>query len=182
MRDSWLCIPHNVNHSIKDFTLRATKWNRKLFGNIFHMKKRLLAHLGGIQKALCIRPCFTLLDLERDLTGQYQDILRMEEEFLALKSRIQWSILGDRNTSFFHLSTDLQNLIRSHFVKLYTTEEVSSNRSSHAHINCTFLTEDGKSLLENFVSNQEIENAFKSFKPIKAPGPDGLYPIFFQKF
>jgi hypothetical protein len=32
------------------------------------------------------------------------------------------------------------------------------------------------------VSKQEITAAFKSFKPYKAPGPDGFHPVFFQKF
>ena len=39
-----------------------------------------------------------------------------------------------------------------------------------------------KLLLDLPISRVEIESAFKSFKPFKVPGPDGLHPIFFQKF
>jgi hypothetical protein len=98
-------FPHDVNLAIKDFTIRASRLNREVFGNIFHKKRRLLARLNGIQKSLSFRPCVVLLDLEKDLTCQYQNILHLEEEFWALKSKLQWSTLGDRNTSFFHLST-----------------------------------------------------------------------------
>lgn len=85
VRDSWLCFPHDVNLEIKDFMNRALKRNREVFGNIFHKKKHLLACLNGIQKSLSFRPCAALLDLERDLTCQYQNILILEEEFWALK-------------------------------------------------------------------------------------------------
>ncbi len=90
-----MCFPQDVNLAIKDFTNRALKWNREVFGNIFHKKKRSLARLNGNQKSLSFRLCAALLDLERNLTCQYQNILRLEEDFWALKSRIQWSNLGD---------------------------------------------------------------------------------------
>ena len=32
-------------------------------------------------------------------------VLTQEEEFWALKSRVNWMIQGDRNTSFYHVST-----------------------------------------------------------------------------
>jgi hypothetical protein len=62
------------------------------------------------------------------------------------------------------------------------TEAVRSLRTPHHHINCTKLTNEEKLLLDLPVSRVDIERAFKSFKPLKAPGPDGLHPVFFQKF
>lgn len=37
-------------------------------------------------------------------------------------------------------------------------------------------------MLEAPLRESEILNALKSFKPMKAPGPDGLHPLFFQKY
>ena len=67
--------------------------------------------------------------MERSLTAQYQNILFMEEEFWALKSRLQWSFLGDRNTSFFHLSI----ICRRHHNKIWCLKNTSSIWSSLAH-------------------------------------------------
>ena len=39
------------------------------------------------------------------LLNEYHQTLYLEEEFWASKSRIDWTLLGDKNTSFFHLST-----------------------------------------------------------------------------
>ena len=84
---------------------KVTIWNREIFGNHFHKKLRLVARLTGIQKSLAFRPCIDLMDVESTLTSQYHNILLLKEEFWALKSRLHWATLGDRNTSFFHFST-----------------------------------------------------------------------------
>lgn len=41
-------------------------WNKKVFENIFHRKRRVEVRLSGIQKALAIRPNAHLLALERE--------------------------------------------------------------------------------------------------------------------
>ncbi len=46
---------------------------------------------------------------------------------------------------------------------------------------CLF-SEEIKTILDEDISKQEITAAFKSFKPYKAPGPDGFHPILFQRF
>ena len=88
VHDSWTKFPQNVPLAIRDFTTRVTIWNRQVFGNIFHRKKRLLACLNRIQKSMSFCPCSALLDLEKELTLQYQNILHLEEEFWSLKSRL----------------------------------------------------------------------------------------------
>ncbi|KAK9991116.1 hypothetical protein SO802_026101 [Lithocarpus litseifolius] len=101
---SWQTHPNDIALTIRDFTERATSWNRNIFGNIFHKKKGILARLNNIQKAQCNGNSASLSNLEKNLTADYHQIFRLEEEFWALKSRFEWTLLGDRNTSFFHLS------------------------------------------------------------------------------
>ncbi len=144
--------------------------------------------------------------MDADLSFQYQNLLHQEEDFWALKSRLQWANFGDRNTTFFHISTigkwhhnkilclknqngewsnspaEMKQIVQSHFVGLYTTGFESSARAiPWPEVHNTF-PQDFCSTLMQEVSPAEIKNAIMSFKPFKSPGPNGLYPVFFQKF
>ena len=133
-----------------------------------------------------------------------QHILKLEEEFWAVKSRTKWTLLGDCNTKFFHLSTirrwhhnkiwclkdsagnwthslnDIHDQILSHFTSLYTLEALYAHWN---HIPPPHFPSIPESLLDlHGVSNIEIKEAIFSFKPLKAPDPNGFHPVFFQKY
>ena len=104
VRDTWgrtNCLEKAVEKFAKD----ATDWNRNHFGNIFAKKRRVMARLDGAQKALVERPSNFLVELEKDLQRELNEVLNQEQELWALKSRMNCMVLGDRNTSFFHVST-----------------------------------------------------------------------------
>lgn len=64
-----------------------------------------MARLNGYQKALAARPSPILVNLEKSLKCDLNEVLNQEQELWALKSRVNWMLLGDRNNSFFHVST-----------------------------------------------------------------------------
>ncbi|XP_021754992.1 uncharacterized protein LOC110720298 [Chenopodium quinoa] len=78
---------------------------RDTFGNIFKQKQILLARIGGIQKKLATWVDRGLLKLEARLRKELDEILDREEMLWYQKSRITWLQEGDKNTTFFHLST-----------------------------------------------------------------------------
>uniref|UniRef100_A0A2N9IKD9 CCHC-type domain-containing protein n=1 Tax=Fagus sylvatica TaxID=28930 RepID=A0A2N9IKD9_FAGSY len=61
--------------------------------------------LNGIQCALASNPSESLSRMEKALKEDYFKVLRLEEDFWALKSRVVWVVEGDRNIKFFHTST-----------------------------------------------------------------------------
>ena len=168
-------------------------------------KNRVLARLKGTQIAICSNPSYFLLKLEKELTAEFHHILKLEEDFWALKSRTEWNMLGDQNTNFFHISTirrrhhnkiwclkdgtgswtyspgDIENLITSHFISLYTIESICSLSTILFPNIDTPLLHVEDPLLQN-ITTQEIHVAINSFKPHKASNPDGFHPIFFQCF
>lgn len=174
------------------------------FGNIFHRKRRLSARLKGIQSALADRPSSSLIDLERGLRAEFSEVLRLEEEFWSMKSRITWVIDGDRNTAFFHTSALVRrrrnkitcikdrvgnwlngdaviaDFIRQGFVDLFSSSQVSVPFEDWIPPcwHCR-LGNDNRDRLDYPVRDSDIFDTLKTFKPFKAPGPDGLHAGFF---
>ena len=123
-----------------------------MFGNIFVRKKKIAAKLTGIQVSISNRLSQYLIDLEKDLRREYAEVLRIEEKFWIMKSRVEMLVNGDRNTSFYHTSIiaqrrrnkivslrdgngywigneiDVAEYIRSGFIALYSMGKVSSSR------------------------------------------------------
>ena len=133
--------------AIEVFSRQASLWNKNQFGNIFQKKKRVLARLNGVQRALANQLSSSLVALENHLIKELDVMLEQEKDLWALKSRINWMILGDRNTSFYHVlalarrkkffitvikndagewlaeESEVANHIREGFIKIYTTSQ-----------------------------------------------------------
>ena len=103
VEEAWI-RDNSLSSTISDFTTRVKKWNYKVFGNSFARKRRVLARLNGVQKALACNLSDSLLRLENMLIKKHAMIRLQEEEFWALKSRLNAATFGDRNTSYFHIT------------------------------------------------------------------------------
>ena len=89
--------------AIEIFSRKAAAWNQDHFGNIFARKKNLMARINGIQRAVANKPSKFLFNLENELLRELDLVLNQEEELWALKSRVNWMIQGDHNTTFYHV-------------------------------------------------------------------------------
>ena len=112
-----------LHTAISDFVIRAKKWNSEVFGNLFTRKGRVLARLIGAQKALAENPNGFLIVLEKKLIEEYSLIMLQEEEYWALKSRLNAANFGDRNTAFFHVTT----VVRRHINKIRCIKDSVGN-------------------------------------------------------
>ncbi|XP_021775573.1 uncharacterized protein LOC110739421 [Chenopodium quinoa] len=81
------------------------QWNKTIFHNIFKKKRNLLARIAGVQRALALQKARDLIKLESKLRGELDEVLAQEELLWYQKSRVDWIKDGDRNTTFFQLST-----------------------------------------------------------------------------
>ena len=75
MRDAWAGREGNLVEAITNFTTKAQRWNREVFGNVFVRKKKILARLLGAQRALAVCPNSFLINLQEQLTEEYNSII-----------------------------------------------------------------------------------------------------------
>ena len=127
-----------------------------------------------------------------------------ETELWALKAKMNWLVMGDRNTSFYHISAltrrkknhilsvkngvgdwifeerEVMNYFREGFHKLYTTSQDSAIWELNYHSQWQAkLLEEEKDIISHIVSEEEISAALWSLKAFKAPRPDGFHAGFF---
>lgn len=91
-------------HALSQLAEDLQEWNRNVFGNIFHQKRKILARIAGVQSTLSNNVNRGLIKLESKLRRELGEILDREETLWYQKSRIDGLKNRDRNTTFFNLS------------------------------------------------------------------------------
>ena len=121
-----------------------------------------------------------------------------------MKARSNWIVHGERNTSFFHLTTlirrsfnkitcienengilthdmeEVKSLFLDGFKSLYQTKMVSSSISYQVDMGWSVqIAQVDAEALNLPPSDLEISNSLFTMKPFKALGPDGIHASFF---
>lgn len=175
-------------------------WNIDTFGHIKKRKDRILARINGIQKVLPHKFNLFLINLEKELQNELNEVLIQEEIFWFQKSRRQWLSQWDRNTKYYHLKTivrrkknkvsmlrndrgdwvenivDLKNMGLEYFIK----EENASRPYFETSISFPTLTQENLNIIREDVKMEELKRALFSMNGYKAPGEDGYPNVFFQ--
>ncbi|GLU04417.1 hypothetical protein SLE2022_215670 [Rubroshorea leprosula] len=102
---AWGQYPLDMKAAIENTSSACMSWGREVFGNIFRRKRLLRARIAGIQNSPSYGSSAPLQSLEKHLLQEYQQALFEEEVLWLQKSRVDWIASGDRNTSFYHMST-----------------------------------------------------------------------------
>lgn len=190
-----------VTKKIKVCRMALLTWNKKLNGNAKEEINRIKGEIerakqspngsGGQEIAIKLK----------ELEAAY----KKEEIFWAQKARNRWLREGDRNTAFFHAvvankrrrnriskiekmsggwcntEQEMGEEIAKYFQHLFTSSQPSDFEEILGGIPRTITVDMNKSLTRP-VSEDEIRRALFSMQPNTAPGPDGMSPIFYQKF
>lgn len=92
--ENW--VRDNINESTMEGFVNVTKkWNKEVFGNVVNKKHILLVRIEGVQRKLEVIRSRRLITLEKELQGEINRVLDVEESLWRQKSRSDWLALED---------------------------------------------------------------------------------------
>ena len=139
------------------------------------------------------------------LKKEINEVLLREEIMWKQRSRALWLKWGDRNTKFFHATASqrrrknrieglqnqngewiddqqgIENISLEYFVSIFKSDFPSNFAESLEAISPRVTSDMNKELLAEFKA-AEVWKALKQMHPTKAPGPDGMSPLFFHQY
>jgi len=145
------------------------------------------------------------IELFMQLKAEVSDLLSLEEKMWQQRSHVHWMVSGDRNSKYFHNQasqrfrhntiSELRNaegvlvsgdegvlaMVVEYYSSLYTSSVPIEIEEVVQFIKPVVTEEMNRDLIGVF-SRDEVEVAVKQMAPLKAPRPNGMPPIFFQKF
>ena len=179
-----------------------TRWSKQAFGNVKREIERKRKELSKAEKrAISGGDSGPMKTLQEKINL----LLDKEATMWRQRAKILWLKDGDKNTKFFH-SKASQRRRRNYIIRLHDagsnwctnqqqindtivnfyTDLFTSNRPDHLEevidvILEVVIAEMNASLTAEFTA-LEVELALKQMAPLKAPGPDGMPPLFYQSY
>ena len=190
-----------VKKKIVNCRIELLKWRNKFQGNSRRRIEDLKHQLEELRKGEYQNKRERSMDLKNQLKKAYED----EDVYWSQKARVSWLRGGDRNTQYFHACTKgrrkrnkILNLQRGDGTWTLNEQEIGVEVEEYYQ---GLFTSSGAQCLEEIlhgiphsitdqmnnnltkpVEEKEVKKALFSIHPNKAPGPDGMSPLFFQKF
>lgn len=204
LHESW--VGTNLKDSFSGKTSQCgadlSQWARKEFGSVRKRKKELTEKLTALQsyeEYEEVRQHIRVIEAEMD------QVLKAEETMWFQRSRALWLKDGDRNSAFFHQKAshrkkrnttkkfqnkeglevtkieEISTVLRDYYVQMFSSERGGNMADTLDAVECK-VTAQMNSILTQPFSAEEVIRALKQMHPAKAPGPNGMTPLFFQKF
>nr|XP_048336943.1 uncharacterized protein LOC107411956 [Ziziphus jujuba var. spinosa] len=207
IKEAWSSSSHNRPRTSLGFKLSNTtralkRWNKDNFGFCHTKINDLEASLSQVYNRT---PSEENLRLMQSIQSEINEWRLRLELVWRQKSREVWLQAGDRNSKFFHASTisnrkrnlisalkddngtwlesrtEISSFLIRKFNEVFQTEPVAFCDCLDDFFPGGITATDNWSM-EVLPTAEEIHNTVKRMHPIKAPGPDGMPALFFQKY
>lgn len=87
---------------MKDTSIKAKKWNVQVFRNVVHRKKRTLARLERVQRAMGSHTTKNLRREEEEIRDELERVMTQEELLSKQSQGTNFIKYGDHNSSWLH--------------------------------------------------------------------------------
>ena len=192
------CILKKIEACGKDLAW----WNKNIFGNVKKELEKKKAQLAQAEREAIVsgmnhRVC--------ELKEHINVLLDKEARLWCQCSRVLWLKNGDNNTKFFHCQASKRhrrNLIHGirdetnnwqihseptasvfirYYQELFATSKLDTHMDILDHIPRVITEEMNAAHTSSFLESKVV-TALKQMAPLKASGPNGMLPLFYQHF
>lgn len=130
--------------------------------------------LGWIERNSCRNKCLELLGLKKVTSTRV-----ISKAFQRRRTNAITKPLNDR--SCWQEGEACNHLIVNYFSDLCSSIGLRNQATILENMECKLTPDINNELIQPFTAT-EISHALKEMHPTKAPGPDGMPSLFFQKF
>ena len=207
VKEAWLS-PSPVSSSpllhdkIKLCGIRLMEWSKRSFGSV---RKQLGEKSKLLENAEFAAARGADYEPVRLLKLEVNELLDKESLMWQQRARALHLKCGDQNTRFFHNKASqrfrrnrimgllddsnswctetkqVADIIVGFYSSLFTSAR-PTNAQGILEVIQPIVTEEMNTNLTREFTRQEVDLALKEMAPLKAPGPDGMPPLFFQSF
>ncbi|GJZ47643.1 RNA-directed DNA polymerase, eukaryota [Tanacetum coccineum] len=194
----------NMMMKLKFLKTKIREWNKENMLNMKNVKAKHKEELEALEEIIDKgNGNEVVVNKRMEVVNTLQKIDKIHSFEMAQKAKVNWSIEGDENTSFFHGMLNKnrrhQNIwgimidgiwinnsirVKDEFFQHFSSRFDKPN-ARRAHIEMRYpktITCDQQADLERDVSNEEIKRAVWDCGTDKSPGPDGFSFGFYRRF
>ncbi|GJW23891.1 RNA-directed DNA polymerase, eukaryota [Tanacetum coccineum] len=194
----------NMMMKLKFLKMKIREWNKENMFNMKNVKAKHKEELEALEEIIDKgNGNEVVVNKRMEVVNTLQKIDKIHSFEMAQKAKVNWSIEGDENTSFFHgmlnkkrrqqnirgimidrIWIDYPIRVKDEFFQHFSSRFDKPN-ARRAHIEMRYpktITCDQQADLERDVSNEEIKRAVWDCGTDKSPGVDGFSFGFYRQF